>query len=100
MEMSLGRPSSTRPSPQPNDANPTAEAQRGREPKPIAFVCASSRLWVSANLAADLFDTARPSTWIVWLGCVDRAPEGQPLPCGASPLTSFLPPPPFLPAIE
>ena len=29
-----------------------------------------------------------PATWSVWLGCEGRAPEGQPLPCGASPFPS------------
>src|SRR5438094_958028 len=36
----------------------------------------------------------RRATWTVWLGCVDRAPEGQRAPHAPAPALP-LPPPPF-----
>jgi iron complex transport system substrate-binding protein len=43
---------------------------------------------------------ARPATWIVWLGCDDRAPEGQLVPSRASPFHPFHSPHPFLSAFD
>jgi len=57
-------------------------------------VLTSLRLCDSSTLAP-----SQPATWTVWLGCEGRAPEGQPLPRGASPFIFLYPFLPFLPAI-
>ena len=60
----------------------TAETQRRREmPNALFPLCVSAPLRLKRA----------PATWTVWLGCVGRAPEGQPPPCGASPFTSCTP---------